>query len=200
MSQTQRAFFDERAASWEERLYPPPVRERLERLAPVFAPSKGACVLDVGSGTGVLLPYLDAAVGPTGRIAAFDVSFNMIRLAGDKSITAPLLLAQADAAALPFDDGVFDHIVLFACFPHFDDKAAVLAEMARAAKREAALVVAHLLSREELARHHGGEKAVADDVLPNAAEMRRLFLEAGFSSPEIIDEPGRYTAIARRCS
>lgn len=135
---SQREFFDSRAAVWEATCYPQEVRERLAALIPEFRLRAGACVLDVGTGPGVLIPYLREAIGPSGRICSFDLSLPMVR------------------------------------------------------------VIAHLLSREELARHHGGHDAVADDMLPDAESMRTYFRQSGLHEPLIQDRPGRYLAAARK--
>jgi len=191
---SQRDFFDQRALEWELNCYPKEVRERLANLIPEFGLVPGARVLDVGTGPGVLIPYLRRAIGPDGRICSFDLSFPMVRLARCKPLLQRDLVLQADAHHLPFAAAIFDNIVCFAAFPHFDDPALALLEMARVARPGARVVIAHLLSREELARHHGGHAAVADDILPDAERMRVFFHQAGLGDPTIEDRPGRYLA------
>lgn len=195
---SQREFFDSRASDWETTCYPSEVRKRLAELVPEFGLKPGACVLDVGTGPGVLIPYIRRAVGPRGRICSFDLSLPMVRQARSKPLLAQDLVLQADCHRLPFADGTFDNVVCFAAFPHFDDPAIALREMARVAKPRAFLVIAHLLSREELARHHGGHDAVADDILPDAESMRAYFRQAGLQAPRIEDRPGRYLAVAEK--
>jgi len=191
---SQREFFDQRALEWEHHCYPQEVRERLASLIPEFGLAPGAWVLDVGTGPGVLISYLRRAIGPDGRICAFDLSMPMVRQARRKPLLDQDLVLQADAHHLPFDADIFDNVICFAAFPHFDDPALALFEMARVARPGARLVIAHLLSREELARHHGGHAAVADDILPDAERMRVFFHRAGLDDPKIEDRPGRYLA------
>jgi len=193
---SQREFFDRRASDWETNCYPKEVRERLVELIPEFSLRPGAGVLDVGTGPGVLIPYLRQAIGPSGRICSFDLSLPMARQARLKPLLAKDLVLQADCHRLPFARNVFDNVICFASFPHFDDPALALREMARVARPGARLVIAHLLSREELARHHGGHEAVADDILPDAERMRAIFNQAGLGDPFIEDRPGRYLAAA----
>ena len=69
-------FFNTCANNWDNiRNTNPQVLEKLMDLAQLPA---GANVLDVGSGTGVLLPYLHAKVGAQGKITAVDFSEKML--------------------------------------------------------------------------------------------------------------------------
>jgi len=189
---SQREFFDDRAHEWERNCYPEEARLRLEELIPFFGLSSAARVLDLGTGPGVLIPYLGRSVGPRGGICAVDLSLRMVRQARLKPLRPLDLVLQADAHYLPFGDAVFDNVVCFAAFPHFDHPELALHEMARVARPGGRVVVAHLLSRAELARHHGGHEAVADDILPDNVRMRGYFLQAGLGDPVIEDRPGRY--------
>lgn len=198
MREPQQAFFDERAAGWEERSYPPETLARLAELVGDLALPRGAAVLDLGAGTAVLHPYLRAALGPAGTIVALDLSHAMLRVAQSKPLGSRDLLVQATALGLPFPDRFFDVVLCFAAFPHFPDPHRALAEMARVARPGGEVVVAHLLSREELSAHHGRYQAVQNDLLPDESSMRGLFESAGLGMPEIVDRPGRYLARGRR--
>jgi ubiquinone/menaquinone biosynthesis C-methylase UbiE len=177
-------YFDQRAPTWEERCYPDQIRARLIPLVEMFCIRRGACLLDMGTGTGILHPYLLNAVGESGRVIAFDLSFQMLKQARKKSAASQLLCVRATAMALPFHSQQFDQVVCFAAFPHFVGKRDALSEMARVAKCGADVVIAHLLSRDELSQHHHTHPAVARDRLPEAEDMRQLFRETGFSNPE----------------
>ena len=192
------AFFDVRADKWEENCYPPAVRARLAPLVASFDLPVGGTVLDMGTGPGTIVPYLQTALGPGGRVFPFDLSFEMLRQAKAKRSPADPPPVQATAMHLPFRDASFDAVVCFAAFPHFADKGAALAEMSRVAKVGAGIVIAHLLSRAELMAHHGLHSAVAQDALPDEAAMRALFAQAGLPDPAIIDEPGPYLACCRK--
>ena len=188
------AFFDERAAGWEDRCYPPAARERVARLVRDFQVKQGDVILDMGAGTGIMAPYLREQCGASGVIVSMDISFEMIRHASKKPDYRPGLVMQASAMNLPFKNAVFDAIICFAAFPHFSDKPRALAEMHRVLRPYGRMCIAHLFSREELARHHGGHPAVAEDTLPGEDELLRLFEGAGFSVPVVVDIPGRFLA------
>jgi ubiquinone/menaquinone biosynthesis C-methylase UbiE len=153
--ETQTRFFDTRAENWEETCYPAPVRARLRDLIREFGVRPGERLLDVGTGPGVLLPYLRQRVGPSGQVCAFDLSLKMIRQAHGKPHTSLDMILQADVHTIPFTDRVFGRVICFAAFPHFDDPAQALQEMGRVLRPGGVLIIAHLMSRKELAAHHG---------------------------------------------
>ena len=68
----------------------------------------GGSAIDVGTGTGLTLPFLAAAVGPEGRVVGLDRSPAMLDGARDRAPSPPVELVEADATALPFRDASFD--------------------------------------------------------------------------------------------
>jgi ubiquinone/menaquinone biosynthesis C-methylase UbiE len=120
------AFFDESAAEWEKNCYPPESRERLKDLVPCFGVKPGATVLDLGSGTGGLGPYLREILTESGTLVSMDVSFEMVRHAAKKPCYKNGGVVQGTAFQLPFLDRSMDTAVCFAAFPHFADKEGAL--------------------------------------------------------------------------
>jgi ubiquinone/menaquinone biosynthesis C-methylase UbiE len=170
----------------------------LAELIPEFDVMKSDTVLDIGTGPGILIPYLRNLIGAEGRVCSLDLSMPMLRQALLKPLLPWDLVIRADAHYLPFGRDRFDNVICFAAFPHFDDPSCALHEMARVCKPGGRITVAHLLSREELAAHHGGHDVVADDILPDAERMRNLFQDAGLKGFAVEDRPGKYLAQARK--
>lgn len=197
-SDPRAAFFDARAAQWEENCYPSPVRARLAPLVASFRLPEGGLVLDMGTGPGTLVPYLRRALGPSGRIVPFDLSLEMLRQVKAKLRPTDPQPVLATAMRLPFLPACFDAVVCFAAFPHFEEKGQALQEMARVARPGAPIIIAHLLSRTELMAHHGTHSAVANDALPEEARMREIFRRAGLPDPVVVDIPGRYLAMCHK--
>lgn len=84
---------------------------RAGRVAGIEALSlrAGQCVLDVGCGTGLSMPSLARAVGPTGLVIGVDASPAMLRRAGSRDLAAPRTLVQADATTLGAADLTADY-------------------------------------------------------------------------------------------
>ncbi len=194
----RQAFFDQLADSWEDQSFPPKTRKRVAELASAFGIQKGTRVLDVATGTGILHPYLLRAVGKSGCVLAFDFSYKMLQKAKNKPLGANLFFFQASAMEIPLPTGLCDSIVCFAAFPHFANQLKALLEMARVAKKGAPLIIAHLMSRDELLKHHGNHSPVAGDTVPEAADMRHMCQSAGLSDLQITEKPGFYLARAMK--
>ncbi len=192
----KKQFFDRLADTWEDQSFPPETRKRIAELVATFDIREGGRVLDVATGTGILHPYLLRAVGKSGRILAFDYSIKMLLQAKMKPFGANLHCFQASAMDIPLPADLCDTVVCFAAFPHFSDQLKALQEMARVAKKDAAIYIAHLMSRDELLKHHGSHSPVAGDTVPAATDMKRMCKAAGLTDPRITDKPGLYLARA----
>jgi ubiquinone/menaquinone biosynthesis C-methylase UbiE len=71
----------------------------------------GASILDLCTGTGSLLSYLLAKVGPGGHVVGLDFSRGMLKVAHEKTKRLPnVQLVEADAGLLPFAAGTFDAV------------------------------------------------------------------------------------------
>jgi ubiquinone/menaquinone biosynthesis C-methylase UbiE len=90
-------------------------------------------ILDVGAGTGKLsLPL----VGQSRQVTSVDLSFEMIRLAGEKAAHERMTLVPVicDAHQLCFADEAFDCVVASRLMMHLSDWKKGVAEMCRVAK------------------------------------------------------------------
>ena len=189
----KREFFNQMAKGWDERFYTPEMAERLPHLVSLFQLQKGAKILDVGAGTGGIIPYLLEAVGPEGSIWAVDFAEEMIKIGRKKfQKESRVVFELASVEDLPFKDRFFDQIVCFGAFPHFEDKEKALEEMGRVLKPRGTLIIAHALSSVALRSHHQNCAPVSKDFLPEEGEMRSLLEKAGFQLNRLIDQPKCY--------
>lgn len=199
MNATRREFFNHLASEWDHRYGTGERAEQVRRVASRFSLVEDAVILDVGSGTGAMLPRLMEAAGRRGLVCALDYAEEMVRRGRGKFLDlGPAFFQAAAAEFLPYRDGVFDHVVCFGVFPHLDDREAALREFRRVLKPRGSLIIAHALSSEEIRHHHGKAPPVRHDCLPEREEMIRFLAAAGFSVAGLVDEPGCYLCEARR--
>ena len=148
-------------------------------------------VLDLGCGLGGSSRYLAAECGC--RVAAIDLTSNFVEAA--RTLTARCRLAgriefrQANALALPFEDGTFDHVWSYAVTMNIADKEGLAREVARV------LRPGGRFSCNEVARGSGGALEFplpwASDqetsFLASPAEMRAALEAGGLSVIEQLD-------------
>ncbi|NIA12695.1 MAG: methyltransferase domain-containing protein [Nitrospiraceae bacterium] len=194
MNKSIRAFFDERAANWDDMVCPQHA-ERLKTMVAALGLSDGGRVLDVGAGNGVLVPFLAAKAR---FVVELDISRRMLCEGRARSVGEKVAFLQADVLDLPIAPAAFDVVICNSCFPHFSDQRRAIAEMARVLDTGGRLVVCHTQSRECINTHHrraGG--TVGGHELPPDDEMRALVTGAGLSVAEFSNGPGGYCLIGR---
>lgn len=197
--ENRKDFFDSHASSWDKNLGYDEKTSQLKTIVEWFGLAQGDSVLDVGTGTGILLPFVREAIGPKGRLAAIDFSFKMLEQAKIRQPSGDELLINASVESIPFPSDRFDRVTCFSAFPHFPNKVKALYEMVRVLKSEGILFIVHLHSVEEINQLHqstGGP--VAGDSLPHPERLRSLLKESGLYEVSIINEPGKFLARGRK--
>ncbi|WP_052684999.1 class I SAM-dependent methyltransferase [Lentzea aerocolonigenes] len=135
----------------------------------------GEAVLDIGCGTGALIPALVEAVGPQGRVVAMDFSSKMVAVARKRSRRWPNVeVRQADACATDHGAGQFDAATALGAFSAMPDVPGAIANAAEALKP-------------------GGRLFVFDVRLAGKTRTTRFLRAAyrkiaGFSGADVVDE------------
>jgi len=194
----KRRYFNQLAAGWDAL----PVLEGAPEKVRVFvgrATTPGVHrVLDVGCGTGVLLPALLEAC-PQAVITELDLAEEMLRTNAAKLALPGVRYVCADGGRLPFRAACFDLVLCFGVLPHFEDLAGALREIERVLRPEGALAVGHLMGSAELnAFHRSLEGPVAGDVLPAAPALGEMLGRAGFLVSEAEEAPDWYFVRGRK--
>jgi SAM-dependent methyltransferase len=105
------------------------LRARFLRFVPV---RRGARVLEVGCGTGVVLRDLAPRVGRRGAVVGVDASRTILATARRLCQADPrITLRHADGAQLPFANDSFDTTLAMTVILHVADPSTVVREMAR---------------------------------------------------------------------
>ena len=161
-----KSFFDMHAASWDEH------QERNEAVIDFIVEKsgveEGSHVLDVATGTGVLIgDYLKCGAVVTG----IDISAEMIKRAKEKYPGVKLICA--DAQSYRFEES-FDAVVIYNAFPHFADPDGLLDNLTSVLKKGGRLTVAHGMSEERLRKHHSGAAKDVSKELPGKEKLAEL--------------------------
>ncbi len=143
------AAFDRLADDWDT------LREELlggalsaGEVCALLLPSGGRWV-DIGAGTGVLLPWLSAIASPEGEVVAVEASAAMAQSARERVAALGLdntRVEQGDMAALPLPDDWADGAVFSLSLGQADDIGAALHEAVRVTRPGGSVAVADVLA------------------------------------------------------
>jgi ubiquinone/menaquinone biosynthesis C-methylase UbiE len=138
-----------------------------------------ARVADIACGTGILADRIERDLHPA-QVYGVDMSEGMLNQARARSTDVQWLRGPAEQ--LPFDDGALDAVVTTSAF-HFFDQPAALREFHRVLSLGGLAAVSILSARHLLPQRPATSRWKAAHH-PSAAEMRRLFEDAGFTVAE----------------
>ena len=161
------AFFDSLAEKWDSNQ----VRNEkvIEKILDLGGVCKGADVLDVACGTGVLFPdYFSRGVS---SVTGVDISSQMLVIAEDKYPEARLICADAESFAF---EGEYDAVMIYNAFPHFASPSKLFENLSRVLKDGGRLTVAHGMSEKELEKCHSGIASRVSLPLPSKERLAEI--------------------------
>jgi demethylmenaquinone methyltransferase/2-methoxy-6-polyprenyl-1,4-benzoquinol methylase len=154
-------------------------------------------VLDVGTGTGVLLPVLASYTSGT-NITAIDSAEKMIDVARQKFEGLGCSFIQGDVTDYPFASESYDVIVCYSVFPHIDDKPRMIKNLLGALKRGGLLAILHSCSKERInGVHVHAHRDVMLDGLPSADTVADFMRKQGLRLEVVIDNSEMYAVYGR---
>ena len=185
-------FFNTCAENWDSiRNTNPQTLEKLMELADIPA---GANVLDVGSGTGVLIPYLHAKVGAQGKIIAVDFSEKMLAKAQEKFATlGNIKFCVGDVLEMELPAENYDIVICLNFFPHLHTrKEEFLRKMKSSLKIDGSLIIMHDISRETVNSIHRESEVVTEHRLPKAKVVGEMFQSCGYQNIHAYEDGTMY--------
>jgi ubiquinone/menaquinone biosynthesis C-methylase UbiE len=189
----KRAFFNHIASSWDEIQRGPQIAPGIRNFVQCAYLDGARSILDAGCGTGILVPSLLAAYARTKLIIELDFAEEMLRRNRAKYRNSRLVRLAGDATNLPFPDESIDLILCFNTAPHLGDGEAAFRELFRVLAPGGTMAVGHLMSSLELNRFHANLNGpIAQDRLPPAKEMGKLFGALGGKDVIAQEQPGWY--------
>jgi ubiquinone/menaquinone biosynthesis C-methylase UbiE len=170
-------------------------------LVDVAAPQPAEHVLDVDCGTGFVAPLAAHRVGAEGRVVGVDLNASMIeaaRAASVRDAATKIEWRTGDAAALPFENGLFDAVLCQQGVQFFPDRVQSLQEMRRVLRPTGRLAFTVWSAIEDtpyfaaladaLSRHvsaEAGSMARAPYVLHDVVALHGLVASAGFRNVRV---------------
>ena len=186
------AFFDNFADTWDSyRNTNVKILEQLMVLANIPA---GSTVLDVGSGTGVLLPYLHAAVGTDGKITAVDFSEKMLAKAQEKfADLGNVKFCVGDVLEMNIPAESIDVVICLNFFPHLHTrKKEFIRKMKSFLKTGGSLIIMHDISREKVNSIHRDSSVVTEHRLPEAKVVAEMLQACGYKEVTAYEDDTLY--------
>ncbi len=186
-------FFNSAAGGWDRKIKAND-HSVLDKLFRIFPLSENERIIDVGSGTGISIPYYRRA--GIRDLYSVELSPGMVEILRNK-FPDLRIFHQSYLEPLKFRASV-DKIVIYNTFPHFDDFEEVFRRSAEYLKPGGKLIIAHSLGRDALnALHRRKHHAVADDILPDKDFFHRMFSKHGFGEGQTFNGDWFYTAAER---
>ncbi|HDM09629.1 MAG TPA: class I SAM-dependent methyltransferase, partial [Desulfobacteraceae bacterium] len=143
INKAQRELFDSLYHLFEPPL-PEGVPERLEKIVAAGNISQDDTVLDIGSGTGILIPIIEK-YRPS-HIYACDLSEKMlVQLRKNYPYVKTFF---ADVRDLKLPQGNVDVAFLNACYPNIADKVGAFTNISKMIKHEGRVVISHPMGKK----------------------------------------------------
>ena len=189
----QAAYFSAHKEVFDPPL-PEGVLERLERIVSVAEITRRDTVLDVGTGTGILLPLI-MGYDPT-CIYANDLSKEMLESV--KSKFPGVFTLHGDISRLQLHDGSMDVVFINACYPNILDKHTAFLKIGRMTRPGGRVVISHPMGRRFIEILKGKMPFPLDDFPRDTITARDLFDDYGFEVGTMVDEEDLYILVIRR--
>ena len=187
----QRDFFDNMAKEWDNIIE---VNEKkINTLLSKLDIKENERVLDVGTGTGVLIPFIKK-LNKNGYIRGVDLSNGMIEVARKKYKHIPNL----DFEIIDVENEVikekYNKIILYSMFPHLENKTKTIKTLVKKNLSEnGKLMIAHSNSREFLNNmHKEKDEAVSEARLIPIDNQVKLFEDIGLNVVEAFENDQMY--------
>jgi trans-aconitate methyltransferase len=192
IAEHQRRRFNELVDVFDT-LQPSEVMARLQEIAASAHLSPGEIVLDVGTGTGVLIPLIES-YRPSG-ILACDLAERMLERVNQKY--PDVRTYQADIAVLSLPSASVDVIFMNAMYGNIADKPRACRNCARMLSAGGRLVVSHPEGRAFVDLLRDASDLFVES-LPTREEFEQILSPLGLELIAYRDEPKLYLMVAQK--
>lgn len=196
MTQTEIDFFDALAPTWDEneiRSTPERIRKILSKL-PIY---KDMNILDLGTGTGVLIPYLSDIVGHEGHVTAIDLSEGMLTIARQKYGH----LTNVEFLKLDFEEeqipGIYDVAIMYSVYPHLHSPADTIEWIFKMNMKPEGVIIIAFPSDEQFINNIHHERKAEHDHLPPAHILAEMICRWGYKAEVIAATNDEYIVVIK---
>lgn len=194
----ERSFFDQLAPTWDDNeiLSTP---DKVNFIVDFFDIQPGQEVLDLGTGTGVLLPYIAQRVGKDGKIVAVDYSTGMLDRAKIKfselSPSPEFLNLDFENETIP---GEYDRIILYCVYPHLHTPIETLKWIEKVNLKDGGIISIAFPCNEDFINNIHKEKNSESDLLLSASGLTDLLKKNGFDASMACGSDDAYVVNIKR--
>lgn len=172
------------AATWDDN-NDSSTPDKIEAVMALAGIAEGQKILDIGTGTGILLPYLAEHIGSGGSIMAVDMAEKMLKRAEEKysglTPSPSFMLGDVEHDPIP---GRYDRIMLYCVFPHIHEPEKTLRRLADDNLLPGGeIIVAHPTSRHFINHVHGHRPIHSEG------------LAGGYTVADRLEKVGLYTDV-----
>lgn len=178
-------FFNKMAPQWDSM----EIRSTPERIRHILSSAglkRNMYVADLGTGTGVLLPYIVESIGDGRLLTAIDASKAMLEIAIEKyhEDYPGISFVYLDFEEATFK-GKFDRIFLYCVYPHLQHPIQTLRGILENNLRQDGEIIIAFPNDEKFVNSIHHDKGCDADLLPPAPELALRLFEAGFKAKVI---------------
>lgn len=169
---------------------------KIKNIMDIVQIKRGSRVLDVGTGTGVMIPILNSYVSNTGKIIAVDEAEKMIEIAKKKYNYKNVNFITGDVLKIKLPENYFDLINCYSMFPHFHDQKVAVKKLARYLKKDGKFVISHSQSREAINNlHKQVSDVIKNDSLPSMDKIKEYYNNAAIEMISKVDNEDMFVAV-----
>ncbi|MCP3942289.1 MAG: class I SAM-dependent methyltransferase [Desulfobacteraceae bacterium] len=190
INKLQADYFDQ-ARHFFDPPYPEGVPERLEQIVAAAAINPREIVADIGTGTGVLVPLIQACL--PGTIYANDLSESMLASVRKRYPGVKTIKGGIRKVGLP--DSSVDVFLVNACYPNLVDKHTTFLNLQRMIRRGGRVVISHPMGKAFIKFLKKEMPFPIDDFPDSKLVAQKLFYSYGFGVKAFVDETLLYILV-----
>lgn len=192
MRQEDISFFNTIAPQWDA-MECRSVPSRIRHILSVAGIEDGMRVADLGTGTGVLIPYICERIGESGRLTAVDGVEAMLDIAREKYEDE---YPDVEFRLCDFEESGlgerFDLIFLYCVYPHLQRPVETLRRLQRESLLPGGRIIIAFPNDEQFVNQVHSDKGSEADCLPSAPALALRLFDHGFRAKVLETTPDTY--------